>query len=115
MALSEDLVKVVVAALGAGGIGKFIHDAVRARAGGRKTQAEGSVILVDSAAKYAQGLVERLDRVEEEFRRYRAEQDQRNRSQDTLFRAHGRWDIAVQAKLEDLGESVPDPPPLYAQ
>jgi hypothetical protein len=112
---ASEVVSYVVAALGTGGIGKFAYDLITARSGGRKSKVEGSVILVDSAAKYAQGLVERIDRMDAEFEAYRREQDLRSRAQEALFRAHVRWDLTVQAKLEDLGESVPDPPPLYAQ
>lgn len=115
MPASETIVSVVVAALGTGGLGKFAYDMITARSGGRRSKAEGSVILVDSATKYAQGLVDRLDRLDAEFEAYRRKQDDRNRAQDRLFRAHSRWDVTVQNKLEDLGESVPDPPPLYAE
>lgn len=111
----ETIASWAVAALGTGGVGKFIYDMVTARQGGKKAKAEGAVILVDSASSYAQGLVERLDRITDEFDEYRREQQARNRQQEALFRRHGQWDDEVRRRLSALGEAVEPAPPLWAE
>jgi hypothetical protein len=115
----ELLVKVVVGLGGVLGGGKFIYDMFTVRAANKKTNAEGSVILVDSASSYAQTLVSDLLELRTEFNeyrketdKYRRENDQRNRRQDELHRAHARWDMHVQHQLHLAGVEVPDPPPL---
>ncbi len=104
-----------VAALGTGGIGKFVYDMVTARQGGKKAKAEGAVLLVDSASTYAQGLVGRLDKITDEFDEYRREQQARDRRQELLFRQHAEWDDEVRRRLRTLGESVEPAPPLWSE
>jgi hypothetical protein len=104
-----------VAILGTGGVAKYVVDMVKSRSGGKKDKAEGAVVLVDSASNYAASVVARLDKVTDEFDAYRRTQDERNRRQDILFRAHARWDDQVRRKLAEMNHDVPDPPPLYSE
>ena len=117
MSTFEEVAKWAVAALGTGGVGKFLYDMVSARQGGKKSKAEGAVILVDSASNYAQGLVERLDRVTDEMDEIRRTSEERNRRQDAYLRAHSRWDFEVLRLLDQHvpGVAVPEPPPLYLE
>jgi hypothetical protein len=102
-----------VALLGVGGGGKFAYDMITARQAGRKGKTEGAVMLVDSASGFAQTLVARLDAVEREFAAYKRQDEIYRRQQDRLFRQHSRWDDELVERLEDLGEHISPPPPLY--
>ncbi|WP_194236458.1 hypothetical protein, partial [Streptomyces acidicola] len=56
---------------------------------------------------YAEDLAE----VRQEVKALRAEQTK----QDRRIAAHLRWDRQVVGALRDLGGSIADPPPLYAE
>lgn len=113
MASPDSIASWIVSVLAAGGGTKFVIDLLSARSKSRKEGAEGSAILVNSASEYARQLTADLKAMREEFDRYRNEQDTRSRLQEGRFREHARWDVQVQRKLLELGEVVPEAPPLY--
>lgn len=83
--------------------------------------------LVNSATGYAEGLVKRIDalndradKVGDAFDAFRKEQlkrneqqDIRNRQQDTLLLAHSRWDHQVVSVANANGIPLEPPPPLF--
>lgn len=110
----------VAAVLGVGGGGKFIWDIVTARSQVKRNSSESTVMLVNSAAGYADGLVKRIDSINHRFDEFRREQelkndeqDRRNREQDKLLVAHSRWDHEVANQLRAKGVKVTEPPPLF--
>ncbi|WP_435070452.1 hypothetical protein [Amycolatopsis thermoflava] len=106
---------------GAGGfaaVGKVAYDLVKARGENRKVNADAAQILVTtaaaSAAAYAEDLAEVRNEVKELRAEQRREQDARRR-QDERIAAHLRWDRQLVDALRDLGGTITDPPPLYAE
>lgn len=97
--------------LGGGGAGKMVWDVIRARSESRKLDASAAKTLVatanDSAAEWQKDLAE----IRTEVRELRAEQ----RRQDNRIAAHVRWDRQVVDTLRELGGTISDPPPLYAE
>lgn len=104
----------VVGTVAAGGSGKYLYDLVVARYKGRKEGAEGTAILVNSASAYARQLQEDATAARREAREAREEFHAYRREQQARFREHADWDAQVWRKLRDLGEVIPEPPPLYA-
>lgn len=111
----------VVVLMGGGGL-KFIWDLVLGRPGRRKTDAEGHVLLVGSAAEFAQKTLDALTKTREEFEEYRDEQEERwkrldrqRRIEQRMARAHNQWDQKIVDRLERMGEVVEPPPPLYVE
>lgn len=110
----------IVAAIGTGGIGKFLWDGVTAFTQRGKNKTESAVILLNSATGYSSKIEARLDSVNEKFDEFRREQERRNqendrrwRQQDQLLLAHARWDHHVVAHLKAKGVPVEEPPPLF--
>lgn len=110
----------IAAILGAGGGGKFIWDILTARSQTRKNNTDSTVMLVNSAAGYAETLVKRIDSINQRFDEFRREQElkndnqeRRNRTQDRLLMAHSRWDHQMVTQLRAKGVSVEEPPPLF--
>lgn len=115
MASADSVAAWIVAALGAGGGGKFFYDLVTMRARGKKIGAEGSAILVGSASEYARQLTEDHAALRGELNRHVTEQRARDARLDRMFREHGRWDMEVYRRLAALQEPVDPPPPLYVE
>lgn len=113
MPSGNDLVTWAAFVFGTGGAAKFALDMISSRSKNRKESAETQVTLVDSTSNYAVQLTERIAKLHHEFEAYRARTEERFRRQDAAFRRHGYWDDQVQRRLAELGEQVPDPPPLY--
>lgn len=117
----------IAAVLGAGGGGKFIWDIFTARSQNRKNNTDSTVLLVNSAAGYADGLVRRIESINARFDEFRREQEsknqeqarkneeqnRRNRAQDLLLLEHSRWDHQVVSTLKTKGITVAEPPPLF--
>lgn len=97
--------------LGGGGAGKMVYDIIRARTDARKVDASAAKTLVAAANDSANEWQKDLAEIRGEFRELRIEQ----RAQDRRISAHLRWDNQVAEKLRALGETIADPPPLYAE
>ncbi|MFJ8818215.1 hypothetical protein [Amycolatopsis thermoflava] len=109
---------------GVAAVGKIAYDLVKARGESKKVNAEAAHVSADaaqvlvnaataSAAAYAEHLTEVRKEVKELRAEQRREQDAR-RKQDARIAAHLRWDRQLVDALRDLGGSISDPPPLYA-
>jgi hypothetical protein len=97
-------------AFGGGGVGKMLYDVIRARSDARKVDANAAKTLVAAAHDSANEWQRDLAEIRAEVRELRADQ----RAQDRRISAHLHWDTLVAAKLRALGETITDPPPLYA-
>lgn len=118
--MTATIVQWVVAAFGAGGIGKFVYDVIRARSQGRVENSNATVNLVNSATVYADGLTKRIDSINTRFDDFRKEQqerddarDRRDRVQAQLLLTHLRWDHRMVTELRAQGITVDEPPPLF--
>jgi hypothetical protein len=99
---------------------KYLVELFKARAQAKKTSAESTVLLMNSATGYSDGLAKRVDAISEAFDEFRKQQNIRNQEQlardradDRLKLAHSRWDDKVVAVIRDLGGKIENPPPLY--
>lgn len=95
-------------AFGTGGVGAWVFNLVKSRSEAGKTKIEGQVILVDSAAQFANAVRMRLEEVQARLDRMEAKEDVRDR----LAIAHSRWDYDVMHHLRSAGIEVGEPPPL---
>ena len=110
----------VVALIGVGGVGKFVHDLFGARSQAKKGDTDNAAVLVTSATGYADKLVTRLNEVSDAFDEFRREQEERNRRQearnrqdDRLKLVHSQWDNMAASEIRSLGGHIGDPPPLF--
>jgi hypothetical protein len=110
----------IAAILGVGGGGKFLFDVFTARSQNRKNRTDTAVTLINSAAGYADGLVKRLDdlqersdKIDQKFDDFRRAQEARNRQQDILLLEHSRWDHKVVTVANANGIPLEEPPPLF--
>jgi hypothetical protein len=72
--------------------------------------------VADSAAALAQGFAEDMRTLRAEVAGLKSKleaQELREERQERRLIFHERWDRQVAERLRDLGETIPDPPPLY--
>lgn len=114
------LVEWIAGILGGGAGARYLYDIWTSRSRNRKTDAEGAVLLVNSATGYSEKLVKRIDTISKSFDEFRREQQElndmrtrRDRLDDQLKLAHSRWDDKMVDVVRKLGGQIEDPPPLY--
>jgi hypothetical protein len=116
----QTLMQWAITLFGAGGISKFLWDAIAARSQNRKNKTDNTVTLMNSATGYVEILTKRIDSISNGFDEFRREQgrkdddrDRRERQQARLLLEHSRWDHRVTNVLRDLGRPIEEAPPLF--
>lgn len=103
-------------ALGGSGIATMIAVLLKARPEARKLEADATKGVADSAAALAQGFAEDMRSLRSEVAGLKSKldaQELREEQQERRLIIHEQWDRKVAERLRDLGEPIPDPPPLY--
>lgn len=82
----------------------------------KKTDADTVQVITDASGKVVVNLSAQLDRMQAHVDRLDKkleERDAREEQQERRLIIHEQWDRKVAERLRDLGEPIPDPPPLY--
>lgn len=101
---------------GGGGVGGWIYQLARARTDSRKTRADTVQVITDASGKVVENLSKQLDKMQARIDLLDAKleaQEVREEQQERRLITHEQWDRMVAERLRDLGEPIPDPPPLY--
>lgn len=102
--------------MGGTGIAGTIGILLKARPEAKKLEAEATKGVADSAASLAQGFAEDMKSLRAEVAGLKKKldaQELREEQQERRLIIHEQWDRKVAERLRDLGEPIPDPPPLY--
>lgn len=104
------------AVAGSGGVGGWVYQLARARSEARKTNADTVQVITDASGKVVENLSKQLDKMQARIdllEQKLGDQEMREERQERRLIVHESWDRKVAQKLRDLGEDIPDPPPLY--
>ena len=101
---------------GSGGVGGWIYQLANAKSQTRKTKADTVQVITDASGKVVENLSRQLDKMQARIdllEKKLDEREEREEQQERRLIIHEQWDRKVAERLRDLGEPIPDPPPLY--
>lgn len=113
---ATELAAWVGAAFGTGGVITAIGLIIKARPEAKKIGADAAQVLTTASTDLVQRMAAQMEKMQTRIDTLEAKvdaQEEREEKQERRLIIHEQWDRKVAERLRDLGEPIPDPPPLY--
>ncbi len=113
---ATELAAWVGAAFGTGGVLTAIGLVIKARPEAKKIGADTAHVLTTASSELVQRMATQMDKMQARIDTLETKleaQELREERQERRLIIHEQWDRKVAERLRDLGEPIPDPPPLY--